>query len=60
MHGAYEELDNTDLLFLPGKSSPTRDLTVTFDNSIMFSGIDCTFCILVVLGLYPLARMHLL
>ena len=28
-------LDKTELLFLPGKGSPTQDLTITIDNSVV-------------------------
>ena len=28
-------LDKYELLFLPGKGSPTQDLTITFDNSVL-------------------------
>ena len=36
-HHLKINLDKTELLFLPGKGSPTHDLTITFDNSVLAS-----------------------
>ena len=34
-HHLKINLDKSELLFLPGKGSPTHDLTITFDNSVL-------------------------
>ena len=34
-HHLKINLDKTELLFLPGKDSPTHDLTINFDNSVL-------------------------
>ena len=34
-HHLKINLDKTELLFLPGKASPTQDLTINFDNSVL-------------------------
>ena len=34
-HHLKINLDKTELLLLPGKGSPTHDLTITFDNSVL-------------------------